>query len=112
MKLILSNEAQKAKVVEIWDYYIANNKRFINASKEYTQEELDAKRIKVIEEAKGYIDNYINDHISLEEFKSAIDGLNKRNRLWGFRGINGQMFFNMLYNSSSSYGLWIISTPY
>lgn len=103
--MILSNEAQKAKVVEIWDYYIANNKRFINASKEYTQEELDAKRIKVIEEAKGYIDNYINDHISLEEFKSAIDGLNKRNRLWGFRGINGQMFFNMLYNSSSSYGL-------
>jgi len=34
----------------------------------------------------------------LAKFKSKVDGLNKRNELWGFQGIKGQMFFNMVVN--------------
>jgi hypothetical protein len=33
-----------------------------------------------------------------------VDGINKRNRLWGFRGINGQMFFNVLTKTSATSG--------
>ena len=40
-----------------------------------------------------------------EELKYKNDSLNKRHRLWGFKGINGQMFFNMLYNLSERKGL-------
>ena len=38
--------------------------------------------------------------MQLEEFKTVLDGINKRNRLWGFQGINGQMFFNILTKNS------------
>ena len=34
----------------------------------------------------------------LREFKSKIDGLNKQHERWGFKGIKGQMFFNMVVN--------------
>ena len=46
------NDPQKNKVLEIWDAYITNGKRFINASKEFTQEELDKKREDIILVAK------------------------------------------------------------
>jgi hypothetical protein len=38
---MMLNQTQKNKVLEIWDYYIKNGKKFINASEEYTQEELE-----------------------------------------------------------------------
>ena len=31
-------------------------------------------------------------------FKRRVDSLNKQNNYWGFRGIKGQMFFNVLVN--------------
>ena len=34
----------------------------------------------------------------LSDFKSKVDGINKRNSFWGFKGIKGQMFFNMVVN--------------
>ena len=99
------NQTQKSKVIEIWDYYIKNRMKFINASEEYTQEELDQEREKVIFEAKKLISGYTTGKLSFEEFKTEIDSLNKRNRLWGFKGMNGQMYFNMLTNSSTGAGL-------
>ncbi len=99
------NEPQKKKVIEVWDYYIQNRLKFINASKEYTQEELDQEREKVIIDAKKLIVDYTTDKLSFEEFKTEMDSLNKRNRLWGFKGMNGQMYFNMLTNSSTGAGL-------
>ena len=43
---------------------------------------------------------YLAGSIPLAEFKSKNDGLNKRNELWGFSGIKGQMFFNLLVNAA------------
>ena len=34
----------------------------------------------------------------LASFKTAVDGLNKRHEYWGFKGIKGQMFFNIVTN--------------
>lgn len=39
--------------------------------------------------------------VPLAEFKSEIDRTNKRNEHWGFKGVKGQMFFNMLFNASA-----------
>src|SRR5262245_9955807 len=61
--------------------------------------ELDQNRVKVIEnDLKPLLANYIAGIIPLAEFKSKVDGINKRNELWGFKGIKGQMFFNMVVN--------------
>jgi hypothetical protein len=61
--------------------------------------EFDAKRVKLIDtELKPLLADYLMDGVVLAEFKSKIDGINKRNELWGFRGIKGQMFFNMVVN--------------
>ncbi len=32
----------------------------------------------------------------MADFKTKVDGINKRNELWGFKGVKGQMFFNMV----------------
>lgn len=67
--------------------------------------ELDEKRVEVANQIKSLLNDFFNGDISLEEFKYKNDSLNKRNRFWGFKGINGQMFFNMLYNLSEKKGL-------
>ncbi|WP_415517693.1 MAG: hypothetical protein ACEB74_08675 [Desulfovibrio aminophilus] len=36
----------------------------------------------------------------LNEFKSGVDSTNKSHNLWGFRGFNGQIFFNILFHWS------------
>jgi hypothetical protein len=49
--------------------------------------------VSVIEnELKPLTSNYLPGHITLAEFKTKVDGINKRNELWGFRGIKGQMW--------------------
>jgi hypothetical protein len=46
------------------------------------------------------LSGYLEGSIPLLEFKRKVDGINKRNSLWGFRGIKGQMFFNMVVNTA------------
>lgn len=63
------------------------------------QAERDAERRQLIrDELKPLLDGYLEGQIALAEFKSTIDGINKRHEHWGFKGIKGQMFFNMLLN--------------
>jgi len=65
------------------------------------QAELDGNRERLIEgELKPLVLNYLNGQVKLPEFKSKVDGLNKQNGYWGFKGIKGQMFFNILVNVS------------
>jgi hypothetical protein len=90
------NEEQKNRAIQIWHKYIEEGEHFINASQEYTHEQLDQLRIKIIPEVLAKIQSYLSGSSQQDEFKSQIDSINKRNRLWGFKGINGQMFFNML----------------
>lgn len=69
------------------------------------QSELDRNRIELIDrELKPLVEGYLSGRVALPDFKSRIDGINKRNEFWGFKGIKGQMFFNMLVNVSPDEG--------
>lgn len=96
------SKSQIEQIQRIWEDYISHGARILNASKEYTQQELDEKRLEIIPEVLGWLNRFLKDEIALEEFKTANDGINKRNRLWGFQAINGQMFFNVLAKNSSA----------
>lgn len=60
---------------------------------------LDGRRVEIIEQQlKPLLSDYLEGRVPLTEFKSTVDGINKRHEHWGFRGIKGQMFFNMAAN--------------
>ena len=61
--------------------------------------EFDESRVKLIEGTlKPLLVAYFDGAVPLVPFKRQMDGANKQNPLWGFKGIKGQMFFNMLTN--------------
>ncbi len=63
--------------------------------------QLDANRQRVISEILApTVAKFLDGGTPLEEFKPEIDRINKRNELWGFKGIKGQMFFNLVFNAA------------
>ncbi|WP_435180438.1 hypothetical protein [Halorussus sp. AFM4] len=69
-------------------------------AQEYYREH-NSKRDEVAEEKlQPLIDDFQSGDVDVVEFKSRIDGLNKRNQLWGFDGFIGQMHFNKLFNAA------------
>ena len=63
------------------------------------QTERDQQRVRLIEgELKPLLRDYLSGQVNLTEFKTKVDGINKRNEFWGFKGVKGQMFFNMVVN--------------
>jgi hypothetical protein len=61
----------------------------------------DERRRLISEMLKPLLDGYLQGLVPLAEFKSKVDGINKREGKWGFKGIKGQMFFNMLVNTAA-----------
>lgn len=98
------NTNQQQKALKVWESYQKSDKTFINANSKTSQDEIDKQRNDIIKMARLNLMNYLMGKILLQDFKTENDGLNKKNSLWGFRGINGQMYFNMLFNSSSATG--------
>lgn len=96
------DDERKARSLQIWQKYVDEGEHFLNASQEFTSSELDQKRMDIIPSIVNLINSYRTNLITLETFKTQLDSINKRNRLWGFMGINGQMFFNMLVKTSAS----------
>jgi hypothetical protein len=94
------NEQQKQQAIEVMQEYLAApSKAEVKPSTETSKRSypLDEERAKVIEEQlKPLLNNYMEGGVQLAEFKSTIDGINKRNSYWGFKGIKGQMFFNLI----------------
>lgn len=66
-----------------------------------SDKELDNNRNSIIPQIKENLTKFINGNVALEEFKRVNDSLNKSHEYWGFKGYSGQMFFNILFNSSS-----------
>lgn len=63
--------------------------------------ELDSKRVEIIEKTlKPLVSGYLAQKISAVDFKRQVDSTNKQNPLWGFGGVKGQMFFNMLMKTA------------
>jgi hypothetical protein len=95
---ILKDE-QRARAIEALNEYLAAPSAEAGKTLVQAQTEFDASRITLIEnDLKPLLTGYLNGLVELSEFKSKIDGINKRNELWGFKGIKGQMFFNMVLN--------------
>ena len=94
-------------VIHLLKNYVENGEMCFRpeSNREVPCKELDKKRLMIIEKIKLLLNNFFNQNIRLGDFKRNIDSVNKRNRLWGFKGMNGMMFFNMLYNSSQKVGL-------
>lgn len=59
----------------------------------------DSERREVIQSTLlPLVTGFLSGTTPLDEFKSRVDSINKSHNCWGFRGFNGQMFFNMLFN--------------
>src|SRR4051794_10665008 len=92
---------QRNRALEVMREYLAAPRNPDGCTPLETQAELDLNRVRLIDgELKPLVDGYLASRTPLAEFKSKIDGINKRNEFWGFKGIKGQMFFNMVVNVS------------
>ena len=63
------------------------------------QGERDRQRLELISKVLcPLVNSYLGGKVPLANFKTEIDSINKKNEYWGFKGIKGQMFFNMVVN--------------
>lgn len=83
------------QILKIWNDYIASDKTVADVTGKEIPE-IDRKRIEAIVDIRDLIDYFIVGDLDIHEFKTALDSYNKRNNLWGFTAIKGQMFFNQL----------------
>lgn len=91
----LLNDQQRQRAVEALNDYLQAS----NRSEGLSPDELDTRRVALIErEMRPITERFLQGAIPMTEFKSKVDSINKRNQLWGFKGIKGQMFFNMIVN--------------
>lgn len=96
--MLLSQE-QRTRALEVMREYLAAPRNPDGRTPRVVQSERDDNRVKLIEgQLKPLLARYLAGQMSLPDFKSEIDGINKRHEYWGFRGIKGQMFFNMIVN--------------
>lgn len=93
--------ADSQQLKRAWDAFERNDYRLRdNQDTEITMEEANERRRKRLDTLRGLIDEFLAGNLQLSDFKSEIDGQNKKFPYWGFKGMNGMMFFNMLFNSS------------
>src|SRR5216684_2814433 len=96
-QILDSNQIQSA--LEVMRAYLAAPKNPDGRTPMEVQTERDQQRVRLIEsELKPLLKDYLSGQLNLTEFKTKVDGINKRNEFWGFKGIKGQMFFNMVVN--------------
>jgi hypothetical protein len=97
MGLLIEKQLQRAK--EVMHEYLSAPPDKDGLSPADISHGGDKERIKVIDQQLDpLLTKYLEGNASLAEFKSKTDSINKRNSLWGFKGIKGQMFFNMVVN--------------
>jgi len=89
------------KILEILDNFVNSKQVTINQSVEYPIKEFDALRKDTIPKILDVLNMLFKKEIDIGSFKTKIDSYNKKYPLWGFKGFNGMMFFNMLYKCSS-----------
>jgi hypothetical protein len=96
--MVLADDTQ---VRRAWDAFEENDFRMEDSQGEVlTMEEADRRRQDRLPTLRELVDDFVSDDLPLAEFKTEIDGQNKRFPYWGFKGMNGMMFFNTIYNSS------------
>jgi hypothetical protein len=90
---------QRNRAIEVMQEFLTAPRNADGRTPLESDTELDMNRVRMIDaELKPLVESYLAGQTPLAEFKSKIDGINKRNEFWGFKGIKGQMFFNMVVN--------------
>lgn len=93
---------QKQRAISVMHDYMSAPPNTDGKTSEEVQVDRDKKRLITIKEKlEKLITDYLKGAVNLNDFKSQIDSINKRNEYWGFKGIKGQMFFNMVVNVAS-----------
>jgi hypothetical protein len=101
---LLSPEQQN-RAIEAMREYLAAPPAANGRTPVQDDEELDKNRATLIEsDLQPLVQSYLQSVTPLSDFKSKIDGINKRHTHWGFKGIKGQMFFNMVVNVANDLG--------
>ena len=96
--MVLADDQQLRRA---WDSFEDNGFRMKDSQGEVvTMEEADERRRNQLPRLREMIEDFSAGNIPLDSFKSDIDSQNKQFPYWGFKGMNGMMFFNMLYNSA------------
>ena len=93
------NDQQQQRALEVMQEFLSAPESEPSTSTEVKKRSfpLDQQRIEVIEqELKPLLADFMNGVLALEDFKSKIDSINKKNPYWGFKGFKGQMFFNLV----------------
>lgn len=99
------SQEQLRQAIEVMQAYLIAPSDTEDRTVVEVADELDRKRVAIIEnELKPLLSNYLAGLVPLPKFKTIVDGINKRNENWGFSGIKGQMFFNMLVNVADDEG--------
>lgn len=95
-----SSEDRKQKALELLKLFLDSGELIKERKGKFLKrEEFQEWRRKVSSEIRELIDGFLRNRLSLNSFKSEVDSINKRNPLWGFSGIKGQMFFNQLFKA-------------
>jgi hypothetical protein len=95
------NADQIRRAIELLHEWLAAPKASDGQTPVERQAQLDRDRAVVIDQQlKPLLAKYLTNETTLEDFKSAVDSINKRHEYWGFKGIKGQMFFNMIANTA------------
>ena len=69
------NEEQKKRANDVWQKYSVECEHLLNASKEYTQEELDQQRREVIPEVVSILKDYLSGKLIVDVFKTQINSV-------------------------------------
>ena len=93
------DELSKKQLIEIWDEHIKAN-HFVTDNNGHLVNNIDNSRLEAIEVIKVIIRDFINEDITIYEFKAALDIFNRHNNLWNFSAKMGQMYFNQLLKSN------------
>lgn len=95
---------QTARAVEVMQEYLHAPPTTNGKTPSERSADGDKERVELIDgQLKQMVEAYIAGTLSLDEFKPKIYGINKRHENWGFKGINGQMFFYMVVNVRRRY---------
>jgi hypothetical protein len=94
-------DSAKNSIITIWDNYAQANRKVQN-TKGKVISNIDEARVEAIKDVRGIISSFLKGELGIGEFKTSLDGYNKRNNLWGFTATKGQMFFNQLTRTNEN----------
>jgi hypothetical protein len=102
----LLNEHQRQRALEVMREFLLAPAGADGQAPVQAGDACDHERIRLIEQdINPLLSGYLEGTIPLADFKSKVYSINKRNSgLWGFKGIKGQMFFNMVVNVADNPG--------